>query len=56
MEWSTKYTNHMGAGWRVVFAIISAFQKRKCIVKVKEPRSKVLVVLGDRLCLQEAFV
>lgn len=56
MEWSNKYTNHLGTGWRAVFAIVSAFQKKKCIVKVKEPRSKVLVVLGDRLCLQEAFV
>ena len=52
MEWSTKYTNNLGTGWKIVFGIVSGFQKRKCIVKVKEPRSKVLVLLGDRLCLQ----
>ena len=56
MEWSVKYTNYIGSGWKMVFTIISSFQKRKCIVKVKEPKSKVLVVLGDRLCLQEGFI
>lgn len=52
IEWSIKYTNHIGTGWKIVFGIISAFQKRKCIVKVKEPRSKVLAMLDNRLCLQ----
>lgn len=35
MDWATKYYNHLGTGWKVIFGIISGFQKRKSIVKIK---------------------